>query len=339
MSEAKLAPMNEKQLTIPCLELQAAVLGYQIRLVIIEETKCEFKAVYLWMDYKIVINYIKNETTNFGVFETNFAHHINEIRDNCTVNEWHYVSTKDNIADDLMRYKGFDSLQKTSRWYNGPDFLYNSLENHEIINVNTISTKDKDKTFRRTSNNGQSTVLPTAELNREIPYQNVFITWSSLTKLVHYLAWLLKLKTNWLKWKRGSSERVNFDFFMPSEIATSKLVLCEIPQKESYPSEYHALSNEKPVQQSSKIISLNPIFKDLIKVGGRISHTDVPENAKHQVILAKDHPLSLLVIQNIHKENFHVGREHTVALLRQHYWIPACRGLIRRILHNCLRCK
>ena len=196
MSEARLAPMNEKQLTIPSLELQAAALGYQIRLVIIEETKHEFKAVYLWMDYKIVINYIKNETTNFGVF---IAHHINEIHNNCTVNEWHYVSTKDNIADDLTRYKGFDSLQKASRWYNGPDFLYNSLENHEIINVNTISTKDKDKTFRRTSNNGQSTVLPTAELNREIPSQNVFINWScysSLTKLVHHLAWILKLKTN-----------------------------------------------------------------------------------------------------------------------------------------------
>ena len=109
--------------------------------------------------------------------------------------------------------------------------------------------------------------------------------------------------------------------------------------KELYPSEYHALSNGKPVQQSSKIISLNSIFKDLIKVGGQIHHADVPENAKHQVILAKEHPLSSLVIQNIHKENFHVGREHTLALLRQQYWIPACRGLIRTILHNCLRCK
>ena len=46
------------------------------------------------------------------------------------------------IADDLTRYKGFDSLQKASRWGNGPDFLYNSLENHEIISVSTkIKTK------------------------------------------------------------------------------------------------------------------------------------------------------------------------------------------------------
>ena len=43
------------------------------------------------------------------------------------------VSTKDNIADDLTRHKGFDSLHTASRWCNGPDFLYNCLENHEII--------------------------------------------------------------------------------------------------------------------------------------------------------------------------------------------------------------
>ena len=252
------------------------------------------------------------------------------------------MSTKDNVADNLTRYKGFNSLQKASRWCNGPDFLYNSLENHEIISVNTISRKDEEKTLRRTSSNGQSTVLPTAEINREIPSQNVLINWShysSLTKLRRHLAWILKLNTNWLKWKKGSLERINFNFFTPSEIATSKLVLYEIAQKESYPSEYHALSNGKPVQQSSKTISLNPIFKDLIKMGGRIRHADVPENAKHQLILAKEHPLSSLVIQNIHEENFHVGREHTLALLRQHYWIPACRELIRRILHNCFRCR
>ena len=62
------------------------------------------------MDSKIVINYIKNQKTSFGVF---IAHCINEIRNKYTCNNWHYVSTKDNITDDLTRYKGFDSLQKT----------------------------------------------------------------------------------------------------------------------------------------------------------------------------------------------------------------------------------
>ena len=46
---------------------------------------------------------------------------------------------------------------------------------------------------------------------------------------------------------------------------------------------------------------------------GPIRHADVPENAEHQVILAKDPLLSLLVIQNIYEENFHIGRKHTLA--------------------------
>ena len=44
MSKARLAPMNEKQLTIPRLKLQAAVLGCPVRSVIVEETK--LKAMY-----------------------------------------------------------------------------------------------------------------------------------------------------------------------------------------------------------------------------------------------------------------------------------------------------
>ena len=47
MSKARLAPMNEKQLTILRLELQAAILGCQMRSVIVEGKKCELKAVYL----------------------------------------------------------------------------------------------------------------------------------------------------------------------------------------------------------------------------------------------------------------------------------------------------
>ena len=101
MSKARLAPMNEKQVTIYISSCKL-LLECRMRSVIIEVTKCQFKAVYLWMDSKIVINCLKNKTTNFGVF---IVHPINKIRNNSKVNEWHYVSTKDNIADNLMRYR------------------------------------------------------------------------------------------------------------------------------------------------------------------------------------------------------------------------------------------
>ena len=36
-----------------------------------------------------------------------------------------------------------------------------------------------------------------------------------------------------------------------------------------------------------------------------------------------------------HKKNFHIGREHTLATICKKIWIPACCGLIRKILDDC----
>ena len=60
---------------------------------------------------------------------------------------------------------------------------------------------------------------------------------------------------------------------------------------------------------------------------------------KHQVILSRHHHLLKLIISDIHCKNAHIGREHTLCLLRNRYWISACRGVITKILSNCLYCK
>ena len=62
-------------------------------------------------------------------------------------------------------------------------------------------------------------------------------------------------------------------------------------------------------------------------------------DAKHQVILLRHHHLSKLIILDIHYKNMHIGREDILCLLRNKYCIPACHGVIRKILANCFYCK
>ena len=69
----------------------------------------------------------------------------------------------------------------------------------------------------------------------------------------------------------------------------------------------------------------------MLCVGGRLKQANIPTNSKNQIILPKDHYLSRLLIKEIHKQNAHVGREHTLSLLRKHFWIVACRGLIKKV--------
>ena len=62
-------------------------------------------------------------------------------------------------------------------------------------------------------------------------------------------------------------------------------------------------------------------------------------HVKEQVIVNKSHPILKLIIRNCHEIGAHIGREHTLALIRRKIWIPSCPGLIRDVLFNCSYCK
>ena len=70
-----------------------------------------------------------------------------------------------------------------------------------------------------------------------------------------------------------------------------------------------------------------------------MKNANVQPDVKHQVILSRHLHLSKLIISHIHYKNVHIGREHTLRLLINKYWILACRGVIRKILSNCFYCK
>ena len=89
-----------------------------------------------------------------------------------------------------------------------------------------------------------------------------------------------------------------------------------------------------------KLIPLSPFVKDgLIRVGGRIGSAYIPYSSKHQVIISNNHPIASLLAFYIHVTNFHSGRDLTLNLLRESYWIINAKSLIRKVLKSCLYCK
>jgi len=60
---------------------------------------------------------------------------------------------------------------------------------------------------------------------------------------------------------------------------------------------------------------------------------------QHQALLSPGHPLSRLLAQVIHEQHFHEGREHTLAPVRQQFWILKGKSFARRIISECLLCK
>ena len=84
-------------------------------------------------------------------------------------------------------------------------------------------------------------------------------------------------------------------------------------------------------------MTFNPILdNNIIKVGGRLKNIiGIPNNLKHQIILPRHHPVTDLLILLYHKSNHHCGRDQTLALLRERYWIVKAKSIIRKVLSTC----
>ena len=99
--------------------------------------------------------------------------------------------------------------------------------------------------------------------------------------------------------------------------------------------------SKKQTAYHSKVIPLNPYLdtSNLIKVNGRVKSTDMLLKNSDQVILSKTHPVSKLIMSHYHKLTLHSGRKQTLASVREKFWRPACRGLIKHVMNSCLLCR
>ena len=65
------------------------------------------------------------------------------------------------------------------------------------------------------------------------------------------------------------------------------------------------------VQKGSSIFGLDPVLVDgILTVGGRLHHASLPEDAKHQIILPKDHHVTTLRVRHYHFAPGHLGRKY-----------------------------
>jgi hypothetical protein len=67
---------------------------------------------------------------------------------------------------------------------------------------------------------------------------------------------------------------------------------------------------------------------------------DLPELAIHPKLLPKGScHFTMLVIRNFHTKLMHAGVAHTLAQIRQEFWIPGSRWQVLKYIRSCLQCK
>lgn len=125
-----------------------------------------------------------------------------------------------------------------------------------------------------------------------------------------------------------------------NDLKEASLALCQLAQIESYKEDYEDLQANRVVPHNSSLLLLQPTFLDrVIRAGSSLNKAHIPFEAKHQVILPPSHPISKLVVKDLHEKHLHVKREHTLAFVRQQFRIPQGKSLARKIANDCLYCR
>jgi hypothetical protein len=118
MAKGRIASL--KPTTVPRLELEAAVLAVRLSLLMKKELRIPIYSVEYYTDSQIVLHQLRSEKPNRPSFVCKSRE---EILANSALNDWHFVRSEDNPADDCTRASPPKDFVPGCRWIVGPSFL------------------------------------------------------------------------------------------------------------------------------------------------------------------------------------------------------------------------
>lgn len=320
-ARSRVAP--KKQLSMPRLELCAAVTGAQLAQLLQKELTPDITRVVMWTDSTTVLTWIQSDSCRFKVFVGTRIAEIQELTNN---KDWRYVDTMNNLADDITRGKPLLALSGESRWAKGPSFLWLPPRHWPIS-----PTGPKEEA--------------TEEIRKSISCLNtVTHSYSALPNPTDFGCFKDFVKAT-AKCLHGvalsDSQGLTAEAYQRAELEILKAA-----QQESFPEETQCLTAGKPVPTSSRLAQLAQLAPEIdkeqhiIRVGGRLRRCNqlAPEMV-HPVVLDPKHPVTKMLIQHTDKELKHPGSERLFGELRRKYWILRGREAIRKEQRACAECQ
>nr|XP_021329205.1 uncharacterized protein LOC110439111 [Danio rerio] len=356
LGKSRVAPL--KRVTIPRLELTAAVVALKVDKMLHQEIQVPLQQSVFWTDSTTVLRYIDSETAHFKTF---VANRVSLIREATKSSQWKYVGTNENPADQASRGLKAKSLAQGGTWISGPDFLLHE-EDWPEQPVRRNESLANDPEVKNTI------VVNTVKVEENVePMKQLINYYSDWSKLKRAVAWIGKVKSYLWKQKTERKEALKnkqavkdpekqrsklkqlMKKLKPAEVKesltlddldTAELEIIQFSQRQHFGEEIKVLQEGKQLTRSSALSKLDPVIYDgTLRVGGRLNKSAMPEKAKHPAILSKHSKVATLILRDIHQRTGHCGRNYVLAQLRCRYWIPQANSAIRKIINTCTVCR
>ena len=304
-AKSRVAPL--KQLSVPRLELQAAVLASRLAKTIQQESRLKFKSVKLFTDSSITLAWLQSPSRSFKPFVSS---RVGEIQSNTDPSQWRHIPGEVNVADDVSR--GIRVEELNGRWSNGPEFLQLPEEFWPQEAMKAVSEEEMERRQVKA-------ICEVKKVEQAINPEK-FSSWRKLIRVtarIQRLAKKISLRKHAQEGRNGP--------LTPEELERAEIFWIKAAQND--------LHRRK---EKGEFKSLSPFLdgKGVLRVGGRMDEAIVSYDAKHPAL----HWISWLITRHAIQYG-HKGVAATTARTRRKFWILKGNKLSKAVKFKCGVCR
>ncbi|XP_062539103.1 uncharacterized protein LOC134207395 [Armigeres subalbatus] len=312
------------------LELSAAVLGARLSKSVVENHTLLINRKVFWSDSCTFLSWLRSDPRKYRQF---VAFRLTEIHDLTQVDEWRWVPSRSNVADEATKWGKGPNIASDSRWFQAPEFLYQNPEKWPKQSPKIPETEEELRPLH----------LHQGVLGDKLVQFGRFSKWERLVRAVAYVhRFINNLRCRIEKQAPDITEWLNRDEMLKAESTIFKQI-----QAESYGDELTILKKNRKlpageqlkIEKASRMYKLSPFLdeQEVIRMDGRISSAQqVSFDFKFPVILPKGHGGTKLIVDWYHRQFKHCNGETAV---NEKYHISELRVTLKQAGKQCQWCK
>ena len=237
-----------------------------------------------------------------GEYKQFVANRISKIKSNLRL-QWRHVPTKDNPAD--LGSRG-GSVKNKQLWWNGPDWLSNR-ENWpaDITLEATKESNAETKVIRQVLAVSLEQTDPLDALLEK------FGIWKTLRVCARLKRFVMNCRN-------------------PNQKLLGPLTMKELEKQRLF--WIKRVQSSCDVEDDRLRLNLQPNAIGILECRGRIQ-------GRYPIYLPDASPYTTKLVEDSHLRTLHGGVGMTMAHVRENYWIPRLRQLVRKVIKKCYGCR